>query len=167
MKMAKAIRQIRKEVPNPQQEQQEAIADMLKELADNREAIMGAIGILKGLQEMRVLETVGALLDQRNEVGAIAIQQINQPTMHNVVKSGINVFKFMGSLQPSELETIMEGVGLGLKRLSETGQEGEKQSIWKMQRRLRSPEIRAAITTMVDFMEGMGQAFLKNREEKQ
>ncbi|WP_161974960.1 DUF1641 domain-containing protein [Bacillus timonensis] len=165
--MAKAIRQIRKEVPNPQQEQQEAIADMIKELADNREAIMGAIRILKGLQEMRVLETIGALLDQRNEVGAIAIQQINQPTMHNVVKTGINAFKFMGSLQPSEIETILEGMGLGLKKLSETGHEGKKQSIWKMQRRMRSPEIRAAMTTMVDFMEGMGQAFLKNREEKQ
>ncbi|MBT2757763.1 hypothetical protein J7E71_17910 [Mesobacillus foraminis] len=165
--MAKAIRQIRKEVQNHQHEHQEAIDDILKELVDNREAIMGAIGILKGLQEMRVLETVGALLEQRNEVGAIAIQQINQPTVHNVVKSGINVFKFIGSLQPSELETILDGVALGLKRLSETSQKGKKQSIWKMQRRLRSPEIRAVVITMMDFMEGMGQAFLKNREEKQ
>jgi uncharacterized protein YjgD (DUF1641 family) len=164
MNMAKAIRQIRKEVPNQQEEQQQAIADILKELADNREAIMGAIGILKGLQEMKVLETVGALLDQRNEVGAIAIQQINQPTMHNVIKNGIAAFKFLGSIQPSHLETIMEGVGIGLKRLSQTGQKGEKQSIWKMRRRLRSPKIRAAMTTMVDFMEGMGEAFLKNRE---
>jgi uncharacterized protein YjgD (DUF1641 family) len=164
MNIVKAIRQIRKEVPNQQEEQQQAMADILKELADNREAIMGASGILKGLQEMKILESVGALLDQRNEVGAIAIQQINQPTMHNVIKSGIAAFKFLGSLQPSQLETIMEGVGIGLKRLSQTGQKGDKQSIWKMRRRLRSPEIRAAMTTMVDFMEGMGEVFLKNRE---
>lgn len=164
--MAKAIRQIREEIPNSLQEKEEAVDELLKELADNREAIIGAIRILRELQEMRALETIGAMLDQRQEVGAIAIQQINQPTMHNVIKSGISAFKFLGSLQPSELETMMEGVGNGMKRLSETAEEGEKQSFWKMRKRLRTPEIRAAITTMINFMEGMGEVFLKKRAGK-
>lgn len=104
--MAKAIRQIRKEVPNPQQEQQEAIADMLKELADNREAIMGAIGILKGLQEMRVLETVGALLDQRNEVERSRFSKsISQPciTLLKVELMRLNLWALSShpSLKPS------------------------------------------------------------------
>ncbi|PLR82929.1 hypothetical protein CVD25_10550 [Bacillus canaveralius] len=165
--MAKAIRQIKQAIPNPAEEQAQAISDILEELTKNREAIMSTIGILKGLHEMRVLEIVHGLIDQRTEVGVIAIQQINQPEMHNTIKNGMGAFKFLGSLQPAQLETILDGVGLGLKRLSKTGQQGEKQTIWKMRRRLRSPEIRAAMTTMVDFLEGMGQAFLKNKQNNQ
>ncbi|PLR79281.1 hypothetical protein CU633_00680 [Bacillus sp. V3-13] len=165
--MAKAIRQIKQDVPNPAEEQAQAISDILKELTQNREAIMAAIGILKGLHEMRALEIVHGLIDQRTEVGAIAIQQLNQPAMHNTIKNGMGAVKFLGTLQPGQFETILEGVGRGLKRLSKTGQEGEKQTIWKMRRRLRSPEIRAAMTTMVDFLEGMGEVFLKNKQNNQ
>ncbi|PLR95211.1 DUF1641 domain-containing protein [Bacillus sp. T33-2] len=163
--MAKAIRQIRKETPNPAEEQAKAMADIVQELTENREAVMQVIGILRGLHDARVLETVHGLLDQRDEVGAIAIQQINQPAVHNMIKSGMNMLKFLGSMQPGQLDTIFQGVGLGLERLSKTGEKGKKQSIWKMRRRLRSPEIRAAMTTMVDFLEGMGEAFLGNRKE--
>lgn len=164
--MARAIRQINKEVPNVQEEQDQAMADIMRELAENREAIMKTLGILKGLHEMKVLEAVHALLEQRTEVGAIAIQQINQPGMHNIIKNGMGAVGFLGTLQPGQLNTILDGVGHGLKRLSKTGEKGEKQSIWKMRRRLRSPEIRAAMTTMVDFMEGMGEVFLQNKEER-
>lgn len=164
--MAKAIRQINKEVPNEQEEQAEAVADILQELAENREAIMKSLAILKGLSDMRVLETVHALLDQRTEVATIAVQQINQPGMHNIIKNGMGAVGFLGSLQPGQLNTILDALGHGLKRLSNTGEKGKKQTIWTMRRRLRSPEIRAAMTTMVDFLEGMGEVFLKNRENQ-
>lgn len=164
--MARAIRQISHAVPNVQEEQDQAMADIVRELAENREAIMKTLGILKGLHEMKALEAVHSLLEQRTEVGAIAIQQINQPGVHNIIKSGMGVLGFMSTLQPGQLDTILDGVGHGLKRLSKTGEKGEKQTIWKMRRRLRSPEIRAAMTTMVDFMEGMGEVFLQNKEER-
>jgi uncharacterized protein YjgD (DUF1641 family) len=166
MNMARAIRQINKEEPNVQEEQTEAVATIVKELAENREAIIKTFAILKGLDDMKVLDAARALLDQRTEVGAIAIQQVNQPGMHNIIKNGMGAVGFLGTLQPGQLNTVLEGVGHGLKRLSTTGEKGGKQTIWKLQKRLRSPEIRAAMTTMVDFMEGMGEVFLQNKEEK-
>lgn len=163
--MAKPIRQISRGVPNPIEEQDKAIGEILKALADNKEAVLSFIELTKELHEVNVFETAGSLLKQRNDVGVIAMQQVNQPAVHNIIKSGFGLFKFLGSLQPSQLETLLQGVTLGLKRMSSTGEKGKKQSIWKMRIRLRSPEIRAAMTTMVDFLEGMGEAFLKNRED--
>ncbi|MDQ0220626.1 DUF1641 domain-containing protein [Peribacillus cavernae] len=164
--MARAIRQIKKEAPRQDEEQAKAVAEIVKELAENREAIMKTIGILKGLHDMKVLDAAHALLEQRTEVGAIALQQFNQPGMHNIIKNGMGAVGFLGALQPDQLNTILDGVGHGLKRLSKTGEKGEKQTIWRMRKRLRSPEIRAAMTTMVDFMEGMGEVFLQNGENK-
>jgi len=163
--MAKPIRQISRGVPNPIEEKDKAIDEILKALADNKEAVLSFIELTKELHEIKVFEAAGSLLKQRNDIGVIAMQQVNQPAVHNIIKSGFGLFKFLGSLQPSQLDTLLQGVTLGLKRMSRTGEKGKKQSIWKMRIRLRSPEIRAAMTTMVDFLEGMGEAFLKNRED--
>ncbi|MBT2692054.1 hypothetical protein [Bacillus sp. ISL-55] len=165
--MAKAIRQISRELPNKTEEQAQAVDEILQALTDNKEAVLSMINLAKELHELKVFETADALLQQRNEVGVIAMQQVNQPAVHNIIKSGFGLFKFLGGLQPSQLDTLLQGVTLGLKRMSETGEKGKKQSIWKMRIRLRSPEIRAAMTTMVDFMEGMGEAFLRSREKRE
>ena len=160
--MAKSIRQIRREVPNEAEEQAQAINEILKELAENKEAVLSFIELAKGLHDMKVFDTAGALLKQRDEVGAIAIGQLNQPAVHNVIKSGFGMFKFLGSLQPSQLQMIFEGITLGLKRMSQTKETGEE-SILKMGKRLSRPEIRVAMETMFDFLEGMGEVFLRNR----
>ncbi|WHX38448.1 hypothetical protein QNH36_12060 [Mesobacillus sp. AQ2] len=165
--MAKAIRQISRQAPNETEERAQALEEIMQALADNKEAVLSMIEMAKELHEVKVFETAGSLLKQRNEVGVIAMQQVNQPAVHNVIKSGFGLFKFLGGLQPAQLETLMNGVTLGLKRMSQTGEKGKKQSIWKMRIRLRSPAIRAAMTTMVDFMEGMGEAFLRSREKRE
>ncbi|CAM3799325.1 DUF1641 domain-containing protein [Mesobacillus thioparans] len=165
--MAKAIRQISRQLSNETEERSQAVEEILQALADNKEAVLSMIDMAKELHEIKVFEAAGSLLKQRNEVGVIAMQQVNQPAVHNVIKSGFGLFKFLGALQPSQLETLLNGVTLGLKRMSQTGEKGKKQSIWKMRIRLRSPEIRAAMTTMVDFMEGMGEAFLRSREKRE
>ncbi|WP_026560601.1 DUF1641 domain-containing protein [Bacillus sp. J37] len=161
--MAKPIRQIRREFLNEQEEQDQAMNEILKELAENKEAVLAFIQTAKELHELKVFETTNSLLKQSDEVGAIAIQQINQPAVHNMIKSGFGLFKFLGALQPSQLQTILDGVTLGLKRMSDSGEKGEKQSIWRLRKRLTSPATRAALTTMIDFVEGMGEVFLRNR----
>ncbi len=163
--MAKSIRQIRREVPSEQEIQEQAVNEILKELAENKEAVLAFIQMAKGLHELKIFETTNSLLKQSDEVGAIAIQQINQPAVHNIIKSGFGLFKFLGALQPSQLQTLLDGATLGLKRMSETGEKGEKQSIWRLRKRLTSPATRAAMTTMIDFVEGMGEVFLRNRSK--
>lgn len=158
--MAKAIRQIRREIPNEQEEKAEDLNALLTEIAENREAISNVLKIIKGLNDMQMLEAITGIVENRTEVGAIAIQQLNQPSMHNVIKNGMGAVKFLGSLPPRQLETLMEGVSLGLKRVSEENSQ-TKEGFWQMRKRLRKPEIKATMTMMFDFLEGMGQALLK------
>ena len=106
------------------------------------------------------------MIEQRTEIGAIAIQQINQPSMHNVIKNGMSAFSFLGSLQPEQLNTLLDGLGNGVKNISTPEQDAEKQSLWKLRKRLGSPEVRVAMTTMFDFMDGMGEVLLRNKQEK-
>lgn len=157
--MAKAIRQINKHIPNKQEEQAQAIADIVAALADNREAIMTTLGILKELQEMGALDAIHGLLQKRTDVATIAIHQINQPSMHNTIKNGMNALGFLGSINPDQLQAILQGLSHGLKRATESAQKGEEQSLWKLGKSMGNSEVKASLATMMGFMQGMGEAF--------
>lgn len=165
--MAQAIRKISKEVPNELEERAQASAEIMKELADNKEAVLSAIQLMKGMQEMGIFDAMKGMMDNRTEVGAIAIQQLNQPAMHNIIKNGMNGVKFLGSLPPGQVDTLMEGISLGFEKMSKTTQSEKTQSFWKMRKKLGSPEIKAAIAMMANFMEGMGAAFRKSKDAGQ
>ncbi|WP_462413537.1 helical membrane plugin domain-containing protein [Neobacillus sp. Marseille-QA0830] len=156
--MAKPIRQINKSVPNPVEEQAQALSDVLKAITDNREAIVTSLDILKQLQDMGALTAIQSLLVKRTEVGAIAIGQINQPTMQHAIKNAMNAFKFFGSLDPEQVQTMIQSVSGGLERFTETMQHGESKSLWKLSTSLFNPEVRASLTTMMEFLHGMGES---------
>lgn len=83
------------------------MAGIVRELADNSEAILTMISIVKNLHEMGALDTLSALIEKRNDVGVIAIQQINKPEMHKTIKNGINAFNFLGTIHPDQLKTML------------------------------------------------------------
>lgn len=165
MAMAKAIRQINKSVPDPVEEQIRAISELTKTIADNREALMTTMDILKGLHEMGVLPAVKAMLDNRTDIGAIAIQQANQPGMHNMIKNAMGAMKFFGSINPNEMQAIFKGLSIGFERSAEVVRNGEQKSLFQLGTSLRDPDVKASLTTMVEFLHGMGEAFNQENTE--
>ncbi len=163
--MAKAIKQIKREIPNREEEQSQAVADIVTALADNREAIMETIGIVKQLHEIGVLKALNGLLENRIDVGEIAIQQINQPAMHNTIKNGMSAFKFLGKLEPDQLQIMLDGVSKGLEKSAGNIDKNENVSLWKLGNSFRHSEVRASLATMVGFLEGMGEVFQDNKRE--
>ncbi|MGG1575589.1 DUF1641 domain-containing protein [Fictibacillus sp. NRS-1165] len=155
--MAKAIKQIKKKNHNQEEEQAGAVASIVKEIANNSDAILTMIGIVKNLHEMGALDTISALIEKRNDVGVIAIQQINKPEMHKTIKNGINTFNFLGTIDPEQLRTMLFGITKGLERASESVGKKENQSLWQMGKAMRNPDTRATISMMMDFMQGMGE----------
>ncbi|KZR59701.1 DUF1641 domain-containing protein [Pseudobacillus badius] len=165
--MAKAVRQISRSLPNEQEEQSQAAAAIMKELADNQEAIISMIAIVKNLHEMGVLNMIKGLLEQRTDVGAIAIQQMNQPGMHNVIKNGMNEVKFLGAINPEQLANTLDGVNYGLQRASKSLENNEEPSMWQLGKSMRTPEARASLAVMTEFLQGMGQSFHQDKKESQ
>ncbi|MGX9134315.1 DUF1641 domain-containing protein [Rummeliibacillus sp. JY-2-4R] len=163
--MAEAIKQIKKEIPTPEQEQSQAITEIIAALANNREAIISTIGIIKHLQDMGVLNVLNGLLEKRVDVGAIAIQQINQPSMHNTIKNGMNAIKFIGQLNPEQLQIILNGVSRGLEKSEEKMNKNEKVSLWKLGNSMRNEEVRTSLSTMLGLLEGMGEVFQKDKQK--
>lgn len=160
--MAKATTLIKKFNENKAEENSQAVKEIIEELAENRQAIMEGINILKGLHELGALEALQALLEQRTAVGEIAIQQVNQPKMHNVIKNAMSAFGFLSSLDPKKLNTILAGVSHGFERIPEND---KMQSLWSLQKHFWTHEIRASLAVVVHFLDGMGEVLLRRGKE--
>ncbi|PAE18440.1 hypothetical protein CHH80_21635 [Bacillus sp. 7504-2] len=163
--MAKAIRQINKSSPNPEEVQKESLADLLQAIIANQDALMMFLDIVEGLHEMGVLEAAKSMLEQREDIGAIAIQQANQPGVHNIIKNGMTVIQFAGSIHPEQLQALLNGLNLGFDRMLDVAQTGEQKGLLKLASSLRDPEVLLSLTTLTEFLHGMGEAFKRENDK--
>lgn len=155
--MAKAIKQIELIQPSAQEEQAKDIADLLTQLGQNREAISSAIDIIGQLQRSGILDIVQGFLHSKEKVAAIAIDQVNQPNMHNIIRNGFNTVDFLGSLDPQQMNIMMNAVTKGLDESAEVMKSNEKTSVLGLMKAMRDPDINLAIHSMLGFLKGMGR----------
>jgi uncharacterized protein YjgD (DUF1641 family) len=153
--MAKAIKHIDKKQPNAVEEQTEALGEILKLIAENREAITTSLEIIKELHTAGILDVVKGALRTREKIGVIAIEQMNQPEMHRTIRNGIYAMEFLGQLDPDKLKTLFNGISHGLEKTADDHH--EKIGMWGLLKAMRDPGVNASLTTMLNFLNGMGE----------
>ncbi|KML37382.1 DUF1641 domain-containing protein [Cytobacillus firmus] len=159
--MAKAIKQIELVQPSAEEEQAQDIAGLLTQLSQNREALSSAIDIIGQLQKSGILDIIQGFLHSKEKVAAIAIDQVNQPNMHNIIRNGFNTVDFLGSLDPQQMNIMMSAVTKGLDESAEVMKRNEKTGVLGLMKALRDPDINLAINSMLGFLKGMGREMCK------
>jgi uncharacterized protein YjgD (DUF1641 family) len=62
-------------------------------------------------------------------VASIAIEQVNQPNMHNIIRNRFNTVDFLGSLDPQQMNIMMSAVTKGLDESADVMKKNEKRSM--------------------------------------
>ncbi|WP_082234570.1 DUF1641 domain-containing protein [Halobacillus massiliensis] len=159
--MAKAIKQIDKTFVTPEKKQQEDLNLILNQLAQNKESILLMVEIIEELRKFGLLDIAKGMLKTRHELGILAMEELDKPTVHDLVKSGIGAFNFITKVDPKQLDRILNGASEGLKGMTENLPEDEKLGMWGLVKSMRDPEVNRSLTAMVHFLKGMGHG-LKN-----
>jgi uncharacterized protein YjgD (DUF1641 family) len=157
--MAKAIRQIEKNQKSEVEQQAESLQELLTMISKNSEAIKSTLEILQELQKAGILDMINGLLKTKDKVGVIAMDQLNQPSMHRTIKNGINALQFIGELDPDKMKRMMHGINTGLDHLNDEAQQN-KIGILKA---MRDPNVKASISTAFSFLQGMGEGLENNK----
>lgn len=158
--MAKAITHIEKKIPNPAEEQAESLTEILSLIAKNREAITTSLEILQELNSAGLLSILKGLLKTRDKVGVLAIEQLNQPSMHKTIKNGINTLQLLGEVDPDKLKTLLNAANSGLQSI---GESNEKTSKWGLVKSMGDPDVLSSLSTMTGFLQGMGKELNKQK----
>jgi uncharacterized protein YjgD (DUF1641 family) len=164
--MAKPILDIQRVEPSPEQVQTQAIQDLIKAIADNREIILDMFEIARQLHEMGILAIIKGLLENRHDVGLIAIQQLNQPKMHHLLKNIVTLTQGLGEIEPIHVQKMFHGLSRGLEASEQVISNGKTPSLWELAKYARDPSVRMSMATIMTILRGMGEAFRdeSNRE---
>ncbi|MRG85250.1 DUF1641 domain-containing protein [Salinibacillus xinjiangensis] len=161
--MAKAITQIEKKQKNLQEERAEDLSAIVNQIADNREVIQDTLVILQELHEAGMIDMLKGFLRTREKVGTIAIEQLNQPGMHNIIKNGMNTIGLLANMNPDQLKAIFGGLNQGLEKAAKSTESQEQLGMWGLMKSMKNPSVKTSLNTMVSFLEGMGDG-LNNKE---
>lgn len=160
--MAKAITDIQKSIPSDEEIQSENIAEILRVLSDNKEAVTNFLEIVKGAHEAGLFNILRGLLENKNEVAAVGMRLVNVAGIPTVMKNMIVAMQFLGKMDPLKTHMLLEGLGKGLDNVDAEGT--NHTSVWGMTKALRDPDINASITVLLNFLKGMGTEFEKEKE---
>ncbi|PTX61841.1 uncharacterized protein YjgD (DUF1641 family) [Melghirimyces profundicolus] len=156
--MAKAITHIEKHRHDASQERAQTLDQLLNVVTEHKEALLAALDILSELHRAGVLDILRGLLENRHEVGAIAINQFNRPDTHRMIKNAIGGVEFLSRLDPEEIQTVLKATGNGIRRANQAVQENERTGFWDLVKTIRDPDVRSSFSMLTGFVQGMGEA---------
>lgn len=158
--MAKAISHIEKMKPTPAEQQAESLTEIIELIAKNKEAITASLEILQELHSAGLLDIIKGLLKTRDKVGVLAMEQLNQPSMHKTIKNSINTLQLLGEIEPDQLKTLLTAANSGLEHL---GGPNQKTSKWGIMKSMNDPDVLSSLSTMTGFLQGMGKELNKQK----
>ncbi|HZG85353.1 DUF1641 domain-containing protein [Paenibacillus sp.] len=163
--MAKAIRRIEKAPLDPAQERRRAADELAQKAADGADALGSLVELLQEAHRAGLLDAANGLLKARSEVAQIAIEQLNQPNMHQTIKNAMGAVGFLGRIPAEETSRMLEGVSRGLTRVAEQRERGTKPlGLLGLLGAMRDPDVQAALGAALAFARGFGEA-LRQRPE--
>jgi uncharacterized protein YjgD (DUF1641 family) len=163
--MAKAILNIERAAPAPQEQQANAIGEILAAITANKAALLQFLDILNELHKAGLLDIVQGLVKNLQQVGAIGIAQLNKTGAQHMIKNGMSAVQFMGGVEPKKLENLLNSVQRGLDRANRQTSEADKPlGIMDLFRLMRDDEVNASLRFMTNFMQGMGSGLKRHTE---
>ena len=161
--MATRTTRIEKAVPNPQQEQAQALAEIMAAVADNRVAIIQFLDILKEMHSAGFLDILQAVMQNRHDIGVIGVTQLNKPGAQHILKNGMTALQMLSSIDPNQLQAVMNGVTSGLDRAGQgMGEPSKPLGMFDMIKTMRDPEVGASLQFMMNFLRGMSSGLHQN-----
>ncbi|GGG04035.1 DUF1641 domain-containing protein [Paenibacillus abyssi] len=160
--MAKAITSIEKNRPTQAEADAEAVEQILQSAAKEREPLLKLIDILGDLNRLGILDAVQGILKNSEQIALIGINQMNKPGAHQMIKNGMGAVQFLSQIDPSKLQTLLQGVSAGIDH-AVAAEPDRRQGLWGMLGSLRNPDVSAALSVMMKFLQGMGKGLNKSR----
>ncbi|PZE20584.1 DUF1641 domain-containing protein [Paenibacillus xerothermodurans] len=161
--MANAISYIERKIPTQEQLQAEAMAEILQKLTENKRTIIWALDLLNELSEAGVLDIIQGIMKNRSTMAAIGLDFINIANIPTMAKTVIGFTQLLGRIDPKTTEKLITGMEKGLNAAMKP--DVEPQGVFALMGMMRDPNVRAAMSTGLRFMQGLGEGLNQKEAE--
>ncbi|MEW4370788.1 DUF1641 domain-containing protein [Paenibacillus kandeliae] len=158
--MAAPITTIRKKVLTEQEQQQQTIDQLQKQLAESNAALERSLSILRELESSGILGAAESMLKAKAEIAEIILGQVSRKEMTNLINNGMAAAGALTAVDPAQTSQLMGSVQQGLQEAARP--QTEKIGLMTMLRALKDPDIQRALGFGLRFMKGLGKGLKKD-----
>ncbi|ELK46067.1 DUF1641 domain-containing protein [Halobacillus sp. ACCC02827] len=154
--MAKAITNIKRMEISRDTQIEKDVQEVREAVADNKDAILKGIRLLRTLDEEGTLDTATAFLKAKDEALANVVKEIDKDQYEPLLNNIPELIFLLGDLNVSGLRDLSSRLNNGIEQMEGEGYK-EKTSILDLAKVLKDPEINRSITMLLAFLKGMGK----------
>jgi uncharacterized protein YjgD (DUF1641 family) len=145
--------------PDPREQLQRRIEEAP---VDHAEALLSAYDLLQRLHDTGTLDVLRGALGAGNVLIEHVVSLVTAPESVNAMRNLILMGKVLGSVNPDVLHAVVEGIPEATAQVP-----GAKPpSLFKLGRRIASPDARRGLAAAVSVMEVLGRGLAKQAEAK-
>lgn len=155
--MAVPITKIKKLQFTEEQLKEQKLANLQQLLSDNEETVNQVFSIMAELNDIGALEAAMKLLEAKEEVAHIALEQLTRKPVTNMINNLMGVAGALTELNPETTAKLVEGLNAGVDEANKALEADEKISAFKLVKMLNDPDVNRAVQFGVHFLKGLGK----------
>lgn len=155
--MAVPITSIKKHQLTEEQLKEQKLDNFKKLLSDHEEAVNQVFTIMAELNDIGALEAATKLLEAKEEVAHIALEQLTRKPVTNIINNLMGVAGALTELNPETTTKLIEGLNAGVDEANKALESDEKVSAFKLVKMLNDPDVNRALNFGVHFLKGLGK----------
>jgi uncharacterized protein YjgD (DUF1641 family) len=155
--MAAPITMIKKHEPTKEELQHQKLEDLKTLLSENDEALNQILAIVGELNEMGVLEAANSMLQAKDEIAKVALDQVAREPVTNMINNLMGVAGALTSLDPETTTKLANSLTSGLDEGNKHLESNKKVGVLDLMKVLNDPDINRAVGFGIHFLKGMGK----------
>jgi uncharacterized protein YjgD (DUF1641 family) len=159
--MANPISAIEKQQQTPEQQKEQELNELLSVLLENSSGLQQTVKLLQELHESGILPALQALVEAKEQVATIAVQQMLRPPVVNMLNNAMAAAGALTSLNPETTTKLMGSLSEGLKKAEQGLANNEMTGVWDLLKVMKDPDINRAMTFGLNLLKGLGQGLQK------
>lgn len=159
--MANPISTVQKQELTPEQQKEQTLNQLLATLTDNAEGLQQTVKLLQQLNESGILPALQALLQAKEQVASIAMEQLLRPPVTNMINNAMAAAGALSSIEPETTRKLMDSVSQGLQKAEEGLVNNDSTSLWDLIKVIKDSDLNRALTFGLNLLKGLGQGLQK------
>ncbi|WP_206922147.1 DUF1641 domain-containing protein [Alicyclobacillus suci] len=155
--MAKPTTSINRVEPSHEEQSMEVTQELQAVFAAHSDAIKSLLVLVQDLHDSGVLEMLHALLNSKEKVASIVLEQVLKPSVLNTIKNAMTALGMVSKLDAEQLGKLTDAMVTGLEHGQAKLASGERVGVFQLAKAVRNPDINRTLALMLGLAEGMGQ----------
>ncbi|TGB05141.1 DUF1641 domain-containing protein [Halobacillus salinus] len=155
--MGKAITNINRYSVSEEEKRDKDFAEVKEAVADNKDAILKGIQLLKALEEGGTLDTAYAFTNAKRTALERVVQEISKEQYTPLLENLPSLIFLIGELDVNGIRDLTKRLNKGIEEMEQVPSD-EKSNVLDVMKALKDPDVNRSLTMMLGFLRGMGRS---------